>query len=58
MFFIVVTPMNMLMKRRAQEDPDTKQCPECTSAIPIAAKRCPLCTTRLAGGDAPAAAGA
>lgn len=47
MFFLVVTPVNMLMKRRAQEDPETKECPECTSAIPIAARRCPLCTTRL-----------
>ena len=52
MFFLVVTPMNMLMKRRAQEDPETKECPECTSAIPPAAKRCSLCTTRLVPGDA------
>jgi large conductance mechanosensitive channel protein len=47
MFFLVVTPINWLMARRAQEDPDTKQCPECDSAIPIKAKRCPLCTSQL-----------
>jgi large conductance mechanosensitive channel len=47
MFFLVVTPINWLMARRAQEDPDTKQCPECDSAIPIKAKRCPLCTSEL-----------
>ena len=48
MFFLVVTPINTLMSRRAQEDPSTKECPECTSAIPLKARRCPLCTTELA----------
>jgi large conductance mechanosensitive channel len=47
MFFLVVTPINYLMERRAQEDPTTKQCPECDSAIPVKAKRCPLCTSEL-----------
>lgn len=46
-FFFVVTPINHLMARRAQEDPDTKECPECTSAIPIKARRCPQCTAQL-----------
>jgi large conductance mechanosensitive channel len=49
-FFFVVTPINALMARRAKEDPDTKECPECTSAIPIRARRCPLCTSELAAG--------
>ena len=44
-FFLVVTPINALMARRAQEDPSTKECPECTSAIPIRARRCPECTS-------------
>jgi large conductance mechanosensitive channel len=47
MFFFVVAPINALMERRAKEDPTTKECPECTSAIPIRAKRCPLCTAQL-----------
>jgi large conductance mechanosensitive channel len=46
-FFFVVTPVNKLMERRPKEDPDTKECPECTSAIPIKARRCPLCTSEL-----------
>ncbi|HWX75562.1 MAG TPA: large conductance mechanosensitive channel protein MscL [Solirubrobacteraceae bacterium] len=48
-FFFVVAPVNRLLARRAQEDPDTKQCPECTSTIPTAARRCPQCTAQLAG---------
>ncbi len=48
-FFFVVKPVNYLMSRRAQEDPDTKECPECTSAIPVKARRCPECTAQLAG---------
>lgn len=46
-FFFVVTPVNRLMARRAQEDPETKECPECTSAIPFRARRCPQCTSEL-----------
>jgi large conductance mechanosensitive channel len=47
-FFFVVAPINALMARRATEDPASKECPECTSAIPIKARRCPLCTSELA----------
>jgi large conductance mechanosensitive channel len=46
-FFFVVTPVNALMARRAKEDPASKECPECTSAIPIRAIRCPKCTAQL-----------
>ncbi len=46
-FFLIVAPLNALMSRRAEEDPDTKQCPECDSAIPVKAKRCPECTSQL-----------
>ena len=51
-FFLVVTPINALMARRAKEDPDTKECPECTSVIPVKARRCPECTSELAAAPA------
>jgi large conductance mechanosensitive channel len=50
MFLFVVAPITRLMARRAQEDPDTKECPECTSAIPVGARRCPQCTAQLVTG--------
>ena len=46
-FFFIVRPYNTLMSRRAQEDPSSKECPECTSTIPIKARRCPMCTAEL-----------
>ena len=46
-FFFVVRPYNVLMSRRAQEDPSSKECPECTTAIPVKARRCPNCTSQL-----------
>ena len=46
-FFIVVKPVELLLSRRTQEDPTVKSCPECTSDIPIKARRCPLCTAQL-----------
>jgi large conductance mechanosensitive channel len=51
-FFFVVAPITALMKRRAQEDPDVKECPECASTIPVKARRCPQCTSQLADGAA------
>jgi large conductance mechanosensitive channel len=51
LFFFVVKPMNALAARRAAgepaEDPSTKICPECATAIPVAARRCPMCTSQL-----------
>jgi large conductance mechanosensitive channel len=46
-YFFVVVPMNSLTARLARgdkpPDPTTKQCHECLSEIPIAAKRCAHC---------------
>jgi large conductance mechanosensitive channel len=45
-FFLVVKPYNMWQERRAA-DPTVKECPECTSEIPVKARRCPQCTALL-----------
>lgn len=51
LFFLVVVPVNKLMTRRKTE-PDvestTKDCPECLSSIPVAARRCAFCTAAVA----------
>ena len=48
-FFLVVKPMNVLQSRRAQADdgPLTRECPECMSVIPGAARRCSHCTSEV-----------
>ena len=49
-FFLVVRPVNTLMARRKTE-PDvestTRECPECLSSIPLAARRCAFCTAEV-----------
>jgi len=51
LFFFVVKPVNYLMERR-RTGPDvestTRDCPQCLSAIPIAAHRCAFCTSEVA----------
>ncbi len=52
-YFFVVRPINALEARRqagAEPTPTTKTCTECTSEIPIAARRCPMCTSDLGAG--------
>jgi large conductance mechanosensitive channel len=44
--FLIVKQANRLKKPEAA--PTTKPCPECCTAIPIAAKRCPACTSVVA----------
>ena len=46
-FFFVVKPYEVFDSRRAKDDPSVKDCPECTSTIPVAARRCPQCTAVL-----------
>jgi large conductance mechanosensitive channel len=50
-FFFVIKPVNYLQSHRVEEDSDTKECPECTSAIPVKARRCPLCTAQIASAE-------
>jgi large conductance mechanosensitive channel len=47
-FFFVVRPYDgFLARRKPGDDPDVKACPECTSEIPVKARRCPQCTAQL-----------
>jgi large conductance mechanosensitive channel len=48
-FFFVVKPYDTYMSKRTpgEDDPEMKECPECTSEIPVGARRCPLCTAQI-----------
>lgn len=45
--FLVIKQINRLKQAPAPAEPNTKDCPYCTSAIPIKATRCPQCTSQL-----------
>jgi large conductance mechanosensitive channel len=50
MFFLVIKPVNALLARRRTEPPTdapTRDCPECLSEIPMAARRCAFCTAAV-----------
>jgi large conductance mechanosensitive channel len=50
-FFLVLRPVNALMARSRTEPPvdvTTRECPECLSAIPKAARKCAFCTADVA----------
>lgn len=50
-YYLVVVPVNRLMALRKTEtpvEPRTRECPECLSKIPLAARRCAFCTAELA----------
>jgi large conductance mechanosensitive channel len=47
-FFFVVKPTNHLMDRfRKPPGEDERECPECLSSIPRAARRCAHCTAQV-----------
>ncbi len=50
-FFVVVQPINKLNtysnREKDTEEPSTKKCPECLSEIPVDAKRCAFCTSKI-----------
>ena len=48
--FLVIRGINKLMtmgKKKEEAAPTTKKCPYCQSDIPLAATRCPHCTSEL-----------
>jgi large conductance mechanosensitive channel len=51
LFFFVIKPVNALLSRLRTEPAmaeETRQCPDCLSDIPVAARRCAFCTTQVA----------
>jgi large conductance mechanosensitive channel len=47
-YFFIVLPANRLSARFKPSEPEpqkTRQCPECLSDIPVAARRCAYCTS-------------
>jgi large conductance mechanosensitive channel len=50
-YLFVIVPVNALVARAnrgaAPPDPTIRQCPECLSDVPVAAKRCRFCTSPL-----------
>ena len=48
LFFLVVKPVNAVMDRFKPDPPpdaETRDCAECLSAIPVAARRCAFCSS-------------
>jgi large conductance mechanosensitive channel len=55
-YYFVVMPVQRLMDRFKPEEPQpapaTRECPECLSKVPVAARRCAYCTAQLTLPDA------
>jgi large conductance mechanosensitive channel len=50
LFFLVIKPVGALLERMRTEPPlaeETRDCPECLSQIPTAARRCAYCTAEV-----------
>lgn len=47
--FMVIKQMNRMKRDAPAAAPTTKNCPYCQSVIPLAATRCPQCTSQLQG---------
>lgn len=45
--FLLIRAINRLQKPAPAAAPNTKDCPYCATSIPLAAKRCPNCTSQL-----------
>ena len=49
-YFVFVLPMTSVMARFKPKEPEpqpTRECPECLSNIPVAARRCSFCTSQV-----------
>jgi large conductance mechanosensitive channel len=48
--FLLVKAVNRLRRQEEEAAPETKDCPRCLSAVPLAATRCGHCTSELEAG--------
>ena len=46
--FLLIRQVNRFRRKEEPAAPATRECPFCTSAIPVRARRCPQCTADLA----------
>jgi large conductance mechanosensitive channel len=52
-YYLIVAPMARVTERfKKQAEVTTRDCPECLSSIPIAARRCMYCTSQVPPVDA------
>jgi large conductance mechanosensitive channel len=50
-YFVLVLPISRLLQLLDRNKAATsRDCPECTMSIPIAAQRCPECTAQIVPG--------
>jgi large conductance mechanosensitive channel len=50
-YYVMVVPVSRLLKLLERNQAATsRDCPECTMSIPIAARRCPECTAQIVPG--------
>ncbi len=50
-YYFIVLPIDAAMSRlkpKPVDEPTVKECPECLSEVPLAARRCKFCTSTLA----------
>lgn len=46
-YFFIIIPINKLSAKNDKQKPTEKICPECLSSIPLLAKKCKFCTSKL-----------
>jgi large conductance mechanosensitive channel len=46
-FFFIVKPLEAITARRGPKEATQRECPECLSEIPVAARRCAFCTAEV-----------
>jgi large conductance mechanosensitive channel len=49
--FVLVRQIDRMRARPTPPSPSTKECPQCATAIPLRALRCPHCTSNVGGPD-------